>query len=134
VVIGPEAANRGVRATWRALGWLGIGLLIWLYVTPRPPHLDVEHGDKLQHLAAYATLTFWFVQLPDSRAGRWRNALALAALGVAMEFVQLATGYRTFSLGDMAANTAGVALGLQFGPPRFACVPAIIAARLARGG
>jgi VanZ family protein len=108
-----------------------MGILVWLYLTPQPPELNVEQGDKVQHLAAYAVLCFWFVQLPRSGAGRWCNALALAGFGVTMEFVQLATGYRTFSLGDMAANTAGVALGLLLGPPHLPNVPDAIARRLA---
>ncbi len=122
-----------VFAAWRAIAWSGVALLLWLYVTPRPPELDVEQGDKLQHLAAYAVLTFWFVQLAPDRAGRWRSAAALAGFGVVMEFVQLATGYRTFSAADMAANTAGVAVGLALGPPRLPNLPELLARRLARG-
>jgi VanZ family protein len=72
------------------------------------------------------------VQLAADRAGRWRSAAALAGFGVVMEFVQLATGYRTFSLGDMAANMAGVALGLLLGPPRLPNVPETLARSLAR--
>lgn len=119
-------------AAWRATGWLGMAILVWLYVTPRPPELGIEQGDKLQHLSAYAVLAFWFAQLARDRAGRWRVALSLGGFGVAMEFVQLATGYRTFSVADMAANTAGVALGLLLGPPRLPSVPEAVAARLAR--
>ena len=125
--------RRALLAAWRAIAWLGMALLVWLYVTPRPPELGIEQGDKLQHLAAYAVLTFWFVQLAPDRAGRRRSAGALAAFGVAMEFVQLATGYRTFSAGDMAANTAGVMLGLLMGPPRLPNLPDLLARRLARG-
>ena len=112
------------------MAWIALGALVWLSVTPRPPALDLPQGDKLQHLAAYALLTFWFVQLPVSRAGRWRNALALAAFGVSMEFVQLAIGYRTFSVWDMAANTLGVAVGLQLGPPHLPNVPEALARTL----
>lgn len=43
---------------------------------------------------------------------QWRTRLAYAAgfvaMGIAMEFLQGMTGYRTFELLDMLANTIGV--------------------------
>jgi len=44
-------------------------------------------------------------------ARRAAYAIGLGALGVALEFAQRATGYRSFELMDMAANCAGIGLG-----------------------
>jgi glycopeptide antibiotics resistance protein len=54
---------------------------------------------------------FWFGMLASSARARLGWASAFAALGVALEYAQGLTGYRTFDVVDMAANTAGVALG-----------------------
>jgi len=103
---------------WRALGYALVAIVIWLSLTPQPPELHVEQGDKLQHVVAYGALMLWFAQLHAGRA-RAGAALALVVLGVALEGVQGLTGYRSFDVIDMAANTAGVVLGLAAGPPRL---------------
>jgi VanZ family protein len=90
-----------------------------LSLTPRPPEIDIEQGDKLGHLLAYGTLMLWFAQHRLATQQRLRTALGLVALGVALEFVQRWTGYRTYSYADMAANTAGVLLGWLLAPPRL---------------
>ena len=41
-----------------------------------------------------------------------RLAVTLIAMGITIEYLQRATGYRTFEYADMLANTAGVTLGL----------------------
>ena len=86
---------------------------------PEPPRLDIEQGDKLQHLAAYGSLMLWFAQIAVARKPRLRTAVALVGLGIALEYAQRATGYRTFSYADMAANAAGVACGWLLAPPRL---------------
>jgi VanZ family protein len=100
-----------LRRTWFAIGWLGIAAVIYLSLTPNPPKLDLEQGDKLQHLAAYGSLMLWFAQLAVARNRRLWTGIALIGLGVGLEFAQLALEYRTFSYADMVANAAGVAIG-----------------------
>jgi VanZ family protein len=99
------------RALWLAFGWSIVAAIIWLSLTPSPPKLGVTLGDKLGHLAAYGTLMFWFCQLYARRPTRAAYAAAFAVMGIALEFIQDATGYRSFELLDMVANAAGVALG-----------------------
>jgi hypothetical protein len=94
-----------------ALGWCWALTIVWLSLTPSPPTLDVEQGDKLQHLAAYGTLMFWFCQLYPRRLTRLAYAAGFCAMGVALEFLQGMTDYRTFDVHDMLANAAGVLLG-----------------------
>ena len=76
--------------------------------------LDVDLGgnrDKLAHFAAYGGLSFWFGMLIEGRGRELRIAVAFALLGVALEFLQGLTDYRTFEIADMIANATGAALG-----------------------
>ncbi|OQR92739.1 hypothetical protein ACHHYP_03303 [Achlya hypogyna] len=102
---------RTIRTVWRVVGVGGVGLLLYLSLTPRvvalPPTGGVG-GDKIGHAAAYAVLMFWWAQLDSCKP---RLATALILLGVVLEFLQGATGYRSFDFGDMAANATGVILG-----------------------
>jgi len=91
--------------------WLYVAAIIWLSLTPSPPQLDVAGGDKLEHFVAYGVLMFWYGMLYRSARARIGWALFCVALGVALEFAQRATGYRTFELGDMAADALGVLAG-----------------------
>lgn len=88
-----------------------------LFAEPFP--IGIEEGDKVQHLAAYGALMLWFAQVTIARAPRIRIAIALTALGAALELAQLATAVRVFSVADMAANAFGVAIGWLLAPPRL---------------
>lgn len=108
-----------VRPAWWAVAWFGVGLLLWLSLMRDPPQMNFEDSDKVQHIAAYTVLTAWWMQLWLARGRRIGLALGLMALGVAIEFAQAATGYRTYSYGDMAADAIGIALGWLAAPPRL---------------
>lgn len=81
---------------------------------PQPPKLDLEQGDKLGHFAAYGLLMFVFCLIYSQRATRLAYATGFIAMGVALEFLQGMTDYRTFDLLDMLANATGV-LGVLAG-------------------
>ena len=104
---------------WQAAGWLGVGLIIALSLTPAPPQIDIENGDKLGHLAAYGLVTLWFAQPYTGLRQRIWLAGGMVALGIAMEYAQRATGYRTFEVADMVADALGVAIGWLAAPPRL---------------
>jgi VanZ family protein len=97
---------------WYWLGAVMTGIVVYLSLMPSPPQLDMTAGDKLQHLAAYSVLGFWFAMLALEN---WRQlCLAvgpLIGLGLVLEFIQGMTGYRTFDIGDMLANSLGVVSG-----------------------
>ena len=93
-----------------ALGWAWVAAILYLSFTPAPPNVGVEGGDKLGHLFAYAALAYWFGQFYSGRA-RLFYAVGFVAMGVAIEFVQGALGYRSFEVADMVANALGVAAG-----------------------
>lgn len=108
-----------LRRTWLAIGWFGVALLTYLSLMPDPPGLDIEQGDKLEHIAAYGLLMLWFAQLAVAWNRRLMTATALIGLGVGLEYAQRATGYRTFEYVDMAADAIGVALGWLLASPRL---------------
>ena len=98
------------RRIWFVLGWGMIAAIVVLSLIP----LEVDLGDnrdKLAHFAAYGGLSFWFGMLIEGRGRELRIAAAFALLGVALEFLQGLTDYRTFEVADMIANATGAALG-----------------------
>ena len=94
-----------------AAGWGWAAAIVWLSLVPAQPILEVDHGDKAGHLAAYGLLMFWFAQLYPGTRARMAYLLGFIALGVGLEFAQGALGYRRFDLLDILANVLGVALG-----------------------
>lgn len=104
---------------WLAIAWSLVAIVIYLSLAPMLVELPAHNGDKYAHVAAYAALTFWFMQIYDGRRARILIVFGLVSLGVGLEIVQGYTGYRSFEYGDMMANTVGVALGWLIGPPRM---------------
>ncbi len=97
---------------WLAGGWLLVLLVVYLSLTPQPPApLTFENADKFEHALAYGTLAFWFCQIYRTAGARVALALALAGLGIGLEYVQGWTGYRSYDVLDMLANGTGVLLG-----------------------
>jgi VanZ family protein len=100
-----------MRALWFAVGWAIAAAIVWLSVTPAPPKVDFDQSDKVGHLIAYGGLMFWFCQLYVRSKTRLAYAAGFIALGVALEFVQRALGYRSFEVADMIADALGVLAG-----------------------
>ena len=100
-----------MRAALLAIGWGGAAAIVWLSLTPAPPKLDFEHGDKLGHFLAYGVLMFWFCLLYLKTGTRILYAAGFIAMGIGLEFIQGWLVYRTYDPLDMLANTIGVALG-----------------------
>ena len=83
------------------------------------PQVGVEQGDKYMHAFAYSALMVWFASLYAGRPRRLALAGALIGLGIALEFLQGLTDYRTFEIADMVADAAGVCAGWLCAPPRL---------------
>lgn len=98
-------------AGWLAAGAAFVALVAWLSLTPEPPDAGRMGEVKIGHVAAYAWLMLWFAQLWESPRARIAIGLALALLGVGLEYAQSLTGYRTFAYADMRDNALGVAAG-----------------------
>ena len=101
-----------LRKAWLAFGWLWVAVVVYLSLIPSPPEpVRIQGIDKLQHALAYCLLMLWFCQVYVSGRQRLFVTGLLAALGIAVEFLQEMTGYRYFEFADMVANTTGVMLG-----------------------
>ena len=100
-----------MRILFVAAGWSIAAIIVWLSLTPSPPQIDIEHGDKLGHFAAYGTLMLWFCLLYTRRISRIAYALLWIGMGIGLEFVQGQLGYRTYEVYDLYANTLGVLIG-----------------------
>jgi hypothetical protein len=95
---------------WMAIGLAFVALVIFLSLTSNPVQVP-DVGFKLGHVLAYAWLMFWFAQLFRGRPTRLAIGVALALMGVALEYIQGMTGYRTFAYSDMRDNAVGVVAG-----------------------
>ncbi|MEO8160078.1 MAG: VanZ family protein [Arenimonas sp.] len=102
---------------WPA-AWLGIWAFGWLLCVVlslvHPPQIGIEvpDGDKIGHFLAYGLLAAWAVWIFSAARSHRRAALALCALGVAMELAQGAfTSYRMMDPWDGVADAIGVLAG-----------------------
>lgn len=74
-----------------------------------------EASDKVQHFAAFIALgAIGALAFPGRRAMVWL-AIALFAFGCLLEGLQLFVPSRQSSLGDVIANTLGIAVGIASG-------------------
>lgn len=100
-----------VRTSWVACGWFIIAAVLALSVMP--PFVAVERafefGDKLLHASVSTLLMAWFVVAYER--GRWAAiAVALAAYGGGIKFLQDMAAYRSATIGDVCANITGIAV------------------------
>jgi hypothetical protein len=130
------AKGKGLRLLklWVILGMIQVGAVICLSLAPIPevPGANFLGSDKIAHCAAYGAMMLWFGQFSRRRAVLLPVASGLVALGIALEFLQGATDYRTFDVADMAANTVGVAVGLLLSMTRLGGVLITFESLLAR--
>lgn len=73
---------------------------------------QIEYGDKISHLFAYATLSGWFCQLYTRATVQTWIFLLFCAMGIGLEFLQGMGGVRMFEYADMVANAIGAVIGL----------------------
>ena len=113
VTVSSEAGPAGLprhRRWWLLAGYLLLLLVLVLALVPGPSLPEVEVSDKLLHGLTFALLMLWFSALyPLAQA--WRVAVALLCYGVLMELLQGLSGQRSAELGDLLADTAGIAGG-----------------------
>jgi hypothetical protein len=100
------------RKLWIGIGMALVAVVAFLSLTPDPLDVGRVHQVKVGHFIAYGTLMLWFAQIFRSAEGRIGVGLSLALMGVVLEYLQGATGYRTFAYSDMRDNAIGVAAGL----------------------
>ena len=103
------------------LGLLLVGLVIYLSLASLEsmPSVEIPFSDKVEHFIAYGVMMLWFGQIIRGRRGAILTAAGLVALGVALEFIQAVTPYRSFELSDMASNAVGVLAGFLLSRTRL---------------
>jgi hypothetical protein len=101
------------RVAWLSAGYLWIAVVTYLSLKTGPHHLSGSaFEDKIEHVAAFMAPALWFGQLYGSPRGRRNVGLFFLALGVLLEVIQQQIGhFPEIEWGDVAANSAGVALG-----------------------
>lgn len=104
-------AKENLRRCWIVAGVLVVAL-IWvgsLMPVDRLPRIG--GGDKLHHFAAYAACCFCWCALSTSLRDKLAWIISFAAMGVVIEFLQGASGFRHFERADMIANALGAITG-----------------------
>ena len=107
------------RPLWLSVGWAMVVSVLYLSLAPISIQVGVEQGDKYLHALAYAAMMLWFSSLYSASTRRLALAVALVGLGIAIEFLQGLTDYRTFESADMVADAIGVCVGWLCAPPRL---------------
>jgi VanZ family protein len=106
------------RKLWLACGVAFVALVIFLSLTPDPLSTPTLDSVKTGHVLAYAWLMLWFSQLYRATGTRAAIGMGLLGMGIALEYVQALTGYRTFARSDMVDDAIGVAIGFVLGMGR----------------
>ncbi len=103
-------------------GWRAAGLVLLclsLVAALMPAFWDLDHNqrrwlldtDKWLHAIGFALLALWFSG-QYKRANYWRLGIALLIFGALIELLQLTVSYRTAEFMDLAADGAGILVGL----------------------
>lgn len=89
---------------------IGVMIIIAIFIFSLIPGSGKEdlfpHQDKVGHAFSYFLVTFWWNQIIE-KFYHYRLLIGFTLMGVLIEFLQRATGYRTFDYFDMLANFTG---------------------------
>ena len=97
---------------WLPLGWFAICLLIYQSLDPSPPELpEWPLADKMAHFLVYAWIMLWFGFIYRPGKKYLLLGLSLILLGVILEILQGASGYRSMEALDASFNALGVFAG-----------------------
>jgi len=104
---------------WRALSAVILVLVLIAALSPVLWFFDsrmsalswFENADKWLHALTFVALSIWFSGL-YAKGSWWRIAIGLMLFGFIVEFCQLQVSYRMADWLDIAANTAGIIVGL----------------------
>lgn len=96
---------------WR-LAWLvSAAAILFLATTSEPYPMPSSANDKVNHLLAFAELTI-LARLAWPQVRIAALALVVLGFGLMIEAIQFLLPHRDFSLLDLAADAAGIGLGL----------------------
>lgn len=92
--------------------WALVLACVWLSLMPQPPGVFETASDKVWHLLAYLAL---FLSCSLAYAGRLQvlsRMILLFSFSLLIEVIQHFVPRREFSLADLAANGAGLMIGM----------------------
>ncbi|WP_372655555.1 VanZ family protein [Halobacteriovorax sp.] len=97
---------------WLFIGLSYIAVIFYLCLKRTEPSIPpFQHIDKVIHFSAYFLMMSYFVQITKKES--YKNIFIIFFLiGVLIELLQLMSGYRSFELLDILANTTGLVIGL----------------------
>ena len=104
---------------WRIAGFMLLAIVLLASMMPAawewPDRKELvnwlAHADKWLHGMAFAALAVWFAGQYHRRS-YWRIAVGLLAFGGLIEVCQRMVTYRSSEWLDLAANAAGITVGL----------------------
>jgi VanZ family protein len=97
---------------WLPLGGFAVCILIYQSLIPSPPDLpEFPLADKLAHFMVYAWIMLWFGFIYKPGEKYLLLGLGLILLGVTLELLQGASGYRSMEVSDACFNVLGVFSG-----------------------
>lgn len=98
----------GLTTFWRGAFWAAVAFTLVMALLPHPPEMPVTN-DKLQHAAAFATLTL-LGETGYRRTGPFRLLLRLSTFGAVIELLQaLPMIHRDCDPMDWLTDTAAAA-------------------------
>ncbi len=101
-----------LRKVWLLLGWFAVCMLIYQSLTPSPPDLPAFlFADKVAHFIVYAWIMLWFGFIYRPEKKYFLLGMSLILLGVTLELLQGASGYRSMEVSDAIFNALGVFVG-----------------------
>jgi VanZ family protein len=101
-----------LKKLWLPLGWFAVCMLIYESLTPSPPELpEFPFSDKVTHCLVYAWIMLWFGFIYRPGRKYLLLGLSLILLGVTLELLQGASGYRSMEVSDAGFNALGVFVG-----------------------
>lgn len=89
-----------------------IAIIVLSLISIKQQPINVKFLDKIEHTIAYTVLSFLWCIVFRNNTRKDVPVIGCISLGVLLEFLQAQTGYRTFEVNDMLANTLGVFIGM----------------------
>ena len=97
------------QSIWRVGFFLCLACVLYLALSPAPPHVLTTGWDKTNHALAFIGLTF--LLLKAFRLPLQIQALLLLALGILIELLQGLVPNRLAEWADLLADAVGVLIG-----------------------
>jgi VanZ family protein len=100
-----------LRWVWRTALFISVLVTLFLATTDASYPIPSSPNDKVNHLIAFLELTI-LTRLSWPTVKSWHYAPLLLAFGLTIEAIQATLPYRYFSLADLAADGAGIMIGM----------------------